>query len=145
MRKMVPDYFALPWEIGRLSVGWREGYCLVRYSASEGFSSKPNFAWRIIERFIESESVSPRVSISVPESISVPDSLGEQAELNRSEVDWQICDIQDGINLLEGEFQPKASSFSRLWGVNIMLAIILCALMLVPIQLAIKKFTWYIK
>ncbi len=145
VRKMVPDYFALPWEIGRLSVGWREGYCLVRYSASEGFSSKPNFAWRIIERFIESESVSPRVSISVPESISVPDSLGEQAELNRSEVDWQICDIQDGINLLEGEFQPKASSFSRLWGVNIMLAIILCALMLGHLQLAIKKFTSDIK
>ena len=141
VRKMVPDYLALPWEVGRLSVGWREGYCLVRYSASEGFSAKPNSAWKIIERFIEGEDVPPRVSISVPENILVPESLSEQAEVNSSEVDWQICDMRDGINLLEGEFKPKDKSFSRLWGVNIILATILCGFMFGYLQLAIKKIT----
>ena len=28
VRKMVPDYFALPWEVGRLSVGRGDGCCL---------------------------------------------------------------------------------------------------------------------
>jgi type II secretion system protein L len=141
VRKMVPDYFALPWEVGRLSVGWREGYCLVRYSASEGFSSKPNSAWKIIERFIESEDVSPRVSISVPAHISVPESLSKISEVNRSEVDWQTCDMRDGINLLEGEFKPIDKPFSRLWGVNITLTTILCALMFFYLQLDVKKIS----
>ena len=141
VRKMVPDYFALPWEVGRLSVGWREGYCLVRYSASEGFSSKPNSAWKIIEHYIESEDVPPRVSISVPAHVSVPESLKKISEVNRSEVDWQTCDMRDGINLLEGEFKPVDKPFSRLWGVNITLATILCALMFGYLQLDVKKIS----
>ena len=141
VRKMVPDYFALPWEVGRLSVGWREGYCLVRYSASEGFSSKPNSAWKIIEHYIESEDVPPRVSISVPAHVSVPESLSKISEVNRSEVDWQTCDMRDGINLLEGEFKPEDKPFSRLWGVNITLATILCALMFGYLQLDVKKIS----
>ena len=49
--------------------------------------------------------------------------------------------MRDGINLLEGEFKPTDKSFSRLWGINITLATMLCALMFGYLQLDVKKIS----
>jgi hypothetical protein len=42
---MVPDYLALPYEAGRINVGWREGTVLVRTGADQGFAASPDIAW----------------------------------------------------------------------------------------------------
>ena len=50
--RMLPDYLALPWDQGRISVGWHAGRCLVRHSASQGFAAQPALAWAMVERLM---------------------------------------------------------------------------------------------
>ena len=41
-QSMLPDYLPLPWEPERISVGWRDGVCLVRYGVAQGFAASPD-------------------------------------------------------------------------------------------------------
>jgi len=68
---MYPDYLALPWEAGRISVGWRDGVCLVRYGALEGFAATPEMSWSMIESLLKEDS-GLKVSLSVPNVDLVP-------------------------------------------------------------------------
>jgi type II secretion system protein L len=104
---MVPDFLALPWEAGRISIGWREGVCLVRYSAEAGFAAKPASAWAMIDNLITAAEITPRLSISIPDSALVPDHLQSMADINDAEIDWQFGDIPRSPNLMAGAFKPQ--------------------------------------
>ena len=110
---MVPDYLALPWEAGRINVGWREGTVLVRSGPDQGFAASPEIAWAMIDRLIQSAEVAPRLSISIPDQSLVPQYLGQTADINDSNIDWEFADIPATPNLLQGDFKPRSSQTSQ--------------------------------
>lgn len=115
-RVMVPDYLALPFEIGRISMVWHEGAFLVRTSPNSGFSAAPELAWLMIRRLIERADIAPRLSISVPEQGLIPDDLLDIADVNAAEVDWQFSAMPLSANLLTGKFKPASAELSsRAW------------------------------
>lgn len=110
---MVPDYLALPWEAGRINVGWREGTVVVRSGPDQGFAASPEIAWAMIDRLIQSAEVAPRLSISIPDQSLVPQYLGQTADINDSNIDWEFADIPATPNLLQGDFKPRSSQTSQ--------------------------------
>lgn len=101
---MYPDYMSLSWEVGRISVGWREdGICLVRYGVIEGFAATPEMAWSMIESMLN-ENSGLRVSLSVPNIELVPQAIVDVADINDAELDWQFSSPPSQCNLLTGEY-----------------------------------------
>ena len=118
--QMTPDYFALPWDEGRISMAWREGDFLVRHSFSEGFSAKPDLAWAMIESLLRNAKIPPRLSISVPDAEIIPQHLRDQAEVNNAFLDWQMIDMGSEVNLLSGDYRPILKGRqANLWQLNI--------------------------
>ncbi len=110
---MVPDFMVLPWEEGRINVGWREGVCLVRNGVNEGFAARPDIAWAMIERLLQRPEIAPRLSISIPDQSMVPDTLLKIADINDAAVDWAFADMPASPNLMTGKFKPVAGKVSR--------------------------------
>ena len=100
---LYPDYMAVPWETGRISVGWRDGVCLVRYGAVEGFAAAPDMAWTMIESMLKEDSAL-KVSLSVPSVELIPQAIVEVADINDAELDWQFSALPSQCNLLTGEY-----------------------------------------
>lgn len=106
---LVPDYFALPYEEGRISMVWREGAFLVRDAAGSGFSAPPALAWSLVRRLSEAAEIAPRLSISVPDETLVPEDLLEDADINAADIDWPLCEFPLSADLLTGEFAASAT------------------------------------
>jgi type II secretion system protein L len=105
---MAPDFMALDWEPGILSVGWREGMLLVRDGINSGFAALPAVGWVMVDSILKSTSVMPRLSISLPDEDMVPEHLRAEANINSSSVDWQFSAFPV-VNLMTAEFKPKAA------------------------------------
>ena len=106
---MAPDFMALTWETGIVSVGWREGMLLVRDGIYSGFAASPNVGWVMLDGILKNSSVMPRLSISLPDEDMVPEHLREAASINSSSIDWQFTSFPS-LNLMSAEFKPKAAS-----------------------------------
>jgi type II secretion system protein L len=106
---MYPDYLTLTWEVGRISVGWRDGVFLVRYGVVEGFAATPDIAWPMIESILKEHS-ELRVSLSVPSVELVPEAIIEVADINDAELDWQFSPLPSQCNLLKGEYGREFSA-----------------------------------
>ena len=106
---MTPDFMALTWETGVVSVGWREGMLLVRDGIYSGFAASPNVGWVMLDGILKNSSVMPRLSISLPDEDMVPEHLREAASINSSSIDWQFTSFPS-LNLMSAEFKPKAAS-----------------------------------
>ncbi|HAZ79903.1 MAG TPA: hypothetical protein DCX08_08215 [Porticoccaceae bacterium] len=115
---MAPDYLALPWEEGILSIGWREGNLLVRQSESVGFAASADVGWVLVDSILSTSDVPLRLSVSIPEADLVPAHLGNAADINQSVVDWKFTSFP-AINLMTADFKPKqkASWWSYWWSV----------------------------
>ena len=111
-QSMYPDYMALPYEEGRISIGWRDGVCLVRTGAVDGFAASPDIAWPMIGTLLQKDETL-RVSISIPESVIVPENIVQFADINDSLVDWQFSQLPSQCNLLANR-QKGAFSLSRI-------------------------------
>lgn len=105
---MAPDFMALTWETGIVSVGWREGMLLVRDGIYSGFAASPNVGWVMLDGILKNSSVMPRLSISLPDEDMVPEHLRETASINSSSIDWQFTSFPS-LNLMSAEFKPKAA------------------------------------
>lgn len=105
---MAPDFMALTWEAGIVSVGWREGMLLVRDGIYSGFAASPNIGWVMLDGILKNSSVMPRLSISLPDEDMVPEHLREAASINSSSIDWQFTSFPS-LNLMSAEFKPKAA------------------------------------
>ena len=139
---MVPDFLALPWEEGRISVGWREGVCLVRYSAEGGFAAKPAIAWAMIDNLVAAAQVPPRLSISIPNSELIPAHLQAKADINAAAIDWQFGDISLSPNLLIGPFKPPLpSKSSSEWLPVVALIVLSVALLFACLQISINHYS----
>lgn len=106
---MAPDFMALTWETGVVSVGWREGMLLVRDGIYSGFAASPKLGWVMLDGILKNSSVMPRLSISLPDEDMVPEHLREAASINSSSIDWQFTSFPS-LNLMSAEFKPKAAS-----------------------------------
>ena len=109
-QSMYPDYMALPYEEGRISIGWRDGVCLVRTGAVDGFAASPDIAWPMIGTLLQKDETL-RVSISIPESVILPENIVQFADINDSLVDWQFSQLPSQCNLLANR-QKGAFSLS---------------------------------
>jgi hypothetical protein len=109
-QSMYPDYMALPYEEGRISIGWRDGVCLARTGAVDGFAASPDIAWSMIGTLLQQDETL-RVSISIPESVIVPENIVQFADINDSLVDWQFSQLPSQCNLLANR-QKGAFSLS---------------------------------
>ena len=105
---MAPDFMALDWEPGILSVGWREGMLLVRDGINSGFAALPAVGWVMVDSILKSTNVVPRLSISLPDEGLIPEHLRTEANINSSSVDWQFSEFPN-VNLMTAEFKPKAA------------------------------------
>tara|TARA_B110000003_G_scaffold241716_1_gene249119 strand:- start:3296 stop:4429 length:1134 start_codon:yes stop_codon:yes gene_type:complete len=105
---MAPDFMALHWEPGILSVGWREGMLLVRDGSHSGFAAAPDVGWVMVDSILKSTNFIPRLSISLPDEGMVPEYLRAAANINSSSVDWQFA-VFPAVNLMSAEFKPKAA------------------------------------
>ena len=105
---MAPDFMALTWEAGIVSVGWREGMLLVRDGIYSGFAASPKLGWVMLDGILKNSSVMPRLSISLPDEDMVPEHLRETASINSSSIDWQFTSFPS-LNLMSAEFKPKAA------------------------------------
>ncbi|MDG2501140.1 MAG: type II secretion system protein GspL [Porticoccaceae bacterium] len=134
---MVPDFLALPWEAGRICIGWREGVCLVRHSAEAGFAAKPASAWAMIDSLIATAEITPRLSISIPDSALVPDHLQAMADINAADIDWQFADMPPVPNLMTGNFKAQQlSSQSSSWKPVVGLVALSLALLFAYLQIS---------
>ena len=134
---MVPDYLALPWEAGRINVGWREGTILVRSGTDQGFAASPDMAWAMIDRLIQGADIEPRLSISIPDQSLVPEHLVQMADINDSIIDWEFADIPAAPNLLQGEFRPRSRHSSQTsWLPIAGLAVLALVLLFAYLQIA---------
>jgi type II secretion system protein L len=116
---MVPDFMALHWEPGIISVGWREGMLLVRQSQNTGFAAEPNVGWTILESLVQDSNQAPRLSLSLPDLNMVPKQLTQDANINSSVIDWHFSYFDPSLNLMTGAFKPapKQTVLSFWWPV----------------------------
>jgi len=134
---MVPDFLALPYESGRITVGWRNGLLLVRSGTDTGFAAKPNLGWALIDSLLAASNISPRLSISLPDETLVPDHLRDLADINAASIDWQFVDMPIGFNLLTGTFKSASSvTYSKGWLPTIGLAALAIGLLVVYLQIS---------
>ena len=127
-QSMVPDYLALPWEPERISIGWRDGVCLVRHGVAQGFAASPDMAWTMVDNLLSQQDIPPRLSISIPQAQLVPEHLREQADINNAGIEWQFADLPRQYNLLTGIFKPSGGTGGTAWLPAVGLAILLLGL-----------------
>lgn len=143
---MTPDFLALPWEAGRISIGWREGVCLVRHSAQGGFAAKPAAAWAMIDSLIAASAIAPRLSISIPDADLVPEHLRAMADINDSVIDWQFGDFPPASNLLTGKFKSQpARTESNTWLPVVGIASITAVLLFAYLQISSNLYSQQIE
>ena len=135
-QSMLPDYLALPWEPGRISIGWRDGVYLVRSGLYQGFAATADIVWAMVDNLIQQQDSSQRLSISVPELDSIPEHLQKLADINHAALEWQFAELPLQANLLTGAFKPKSSSGLASWLPAAGLAILLVVLTVVYMQVA---------
>lgn len=133
-QSMLPDYLALPWEPERISVGWRDGVCLVRYGVSQGFAASPDMAWAMIDNLLDQQDIPSRLSISIPQVEWVPEHLREQADINNAGIEWQFAQLPNQSNLLTGAYKPSTSNGFG-WLPAMGLAVLLLVLSLTYMQI----------
>ena len=143
---MTPDFLALPWEAGRISIGWREGVCLVRHSAQGGFAAKPAAAWAMIDSLIAASDIAPRLSISIPDADLVPEHLRAMADINDSVIDWQFADFPPASNLLVGKFKSQPTrTESNTWMPVVGVAAIAAMLLFAYLQISSNLYSQQIE
>lgn len=135
-QSMLPDYLALPWEPGRISIGWRDGVCVVRSGLYQGFAASPDVAWTMVDILIQQQDSPPRLSVSVPEADLIPQHLRELADINHAALEWQFAELPLQANLLTGAFKPKSSSGLVSWLPALGLGILMIVLSAIYMQVA---------
>ena len=112
VQSMVPDYLALPYEEGRINIGWRDGHCIVRTGVDQGFAASADIAWTMIDNLLATADVIPRLSISVPDLMLIPEHIRQQADINNASIDWTFADMPVAANLFSGQYRAPTRSLS---------------------------------
>lgn len=112
---LLPDFLALPWHSGLISIARQEEQILVRYGELQGFAAPAELAWLMLRK-LDADSVSPRgLAVCLPETDLLVD-LQARVEVRHGEPDWQQAAVLPSANLLQGEFSLQQSAgMARAW------------------------------
>ena len=133
---MYPDYMALPYEEGKVSIGWREGMCLVRYGALDGFAASLDIACSMLDTLLQDDKTL-KFSISVPETVSLPKHIIEVGDVNDFKLDWQYSQLPSQCDLLKGEHKQAISSNAfKFWLPASLMALMSTLLSVIYLQIA---------
>lgn len=132
---LVPDFFALPWQSGIISIAQRAEQILVRYSEYEGFSAYPEVAWHMLDNLLQASTGQTKLSVSLAEA-ELPLRFQDRVEFSNQNVDWHNAAFPARANLLQGEFSRATNSFSyKPWLSTAALLILAIALSLFALNL----------
>lgn len=108
---LLPDYLALPWEEGGLSLLIDGDRWLVRCGAVEGYAGDSAFVEAVLTAQLASR---PNAPISYIGSKALMPGLAEGRGRHLADsLDWSFCDCPLEFNLLRGEYR-QANSFKSL-------------------------------
>ncbi len=107
--QLVPDYMALPWSSGSISIAKQSENILVRYGEIEGFAAKPGLAWHMVKALLQDEEQELTLSICIPQS-ELPEQLQNTTDIVNSDLDWQTPIYPKNVNLLTGEFAQATTA-----------------------------------
>lgn len=111
--KLIPDYLALPWTLGALSIGKKSEHILVRYGEFEGFAAPPNLAWHMLSDLLKHSENPLRLSLTMPE-LELPEQFKSSdeysVETKHEVIDWQASSLPDNANLLSGPYAIASGS-----------------------------------
>ncbi|MDC0598262.1 type II secretion system protein GspL [Gammaproteobacteria bacterium] len=111
---LLPDFMALPWQAGSISVGQHEDSIIVRSDQYSGFAADPLIAWDLIARLVEA-SPELRLSLAMPVE-QVPDSLQALSAAKTPTINWLTPRPEPAANLLVAEFrQLNKNKKPQLW------------------------------
>lgn len=109
--QLIPDFMALPWHSGIVSIGKSDEYVLIRTGELEGFSVPAELAWHMLADVLDRSDKPLRLSLSLPLD-ELPEELKDKVEIQHQEVDWQNASVPKNANLLIDEFALAPSSNS---------------------------------
>ena len=107
--QFIPDYMALPWHSGLVSIGKSGEHVLARYGEHEGFSVQAELAWHMLADVLHKSDSPLSLSISMPID-ELPEELKAKVEIKHQEIDWQNASFPGNANLLKGQFALAPSS-----------------------------------
>lgn len=104
---MLPDYLALPWEEGGISLLVEADRWIVRCGKAEGYAGDEAFVTSILAGQVAGR---PEVSVSfIGPKTAMPSFIEGQGRQLAESLDWSFCDYPLEFNLVRGEFRPTAS------------------------------------
>lgn len=124
---MVPDFLALPWQPGTVSLALRqpreaghEPVVVVRHGQWQGFAAPPGVIEGLLAAVASGDPSPGRVFYMPPDQI--PAALAQEGEDCRGEVSWHQP-LPREANLLQGEYEPKPANgpLSTWWPVAALL------------------------
>lgn len=114
-----PDFLALPWTEGQLTLGMRLGdeHLLVRSGRYQGFAALPALAVPMIKKLL-GDDTGLALRVMMPED-ELPQQLRALVSASEGRVDWnkghgQVDPVVPDANLLTGEFaqKPQGAGFA---------------------------------
>jgi general secretion pathway protein L len=110
---VLPDYLALPWEEGGLSLLVEGERWIVRCGATEGYAGNETFVAALLGSQVASQPDAP-ISYLGPKE-RMPGFVEGRGRHLADALDWSFCDYPQELNLLRGEYR-QAGSFKSLVG-----------------------------
>ncbi len=138
--QLLPDFLALSWRPGLISVGKRQDKILIRFGEVEGFAASADVAWFMLERLLQNAEFSDKeanLSLSMPEE-ELPEKYHGKIANRFAAINWQRDDLNSAANLLVNNFaKPLELSLSKAWLSTV--ALLFVTLLLAFISLSINN------
>tara|TARA_R110000824_G_scaffold315042_1_gene502075 strand:- start:90327 stop:91325 length:999 start_codon:yes stop_codon:yes gene_type:complete len=132
---LIPDFFALPWQAGTISIGHRADQILVRYGEFDGYSAAPEYAWHMLDNLLKNSNAQTKLSLSLA-SEDLPQRFQDRVAISNQNMDWNNAGYPMNADLLQGEFSLTTGSGSYLpWLSTAALLVLSIALGLLTLNL----------
>lgn len=136
---LVPDFMALPWHPGQISIARHGEQILIRHGQFKGFAALPDFAWFMLRRLLQQSEATLLLDPGFPQQ-ELPSALQSRVQGRLAALDWQRAAVPAGVNLLCGEFRlQKQKPESRAWLATAALLLLTLGLTFVSLDLQNKR------
>ncbi len=135
---LVPDFMALPWQPGQISIASHGEQVLIRHGQFKGFAVPPDFAWFMLRRLLQQSEAALLLDPGFPQQ-ELPQALQSRVQGRLTALDWQKAPVPAGVNLLCGEFRlQKRTPETRAWLASAALLLLTLGLAFVSLDLQNK-------
>lgn len=138
LRKIAPDYLALPLEDGYWTMSIVGDRMLVRTGQMTGFAAEVGVGWQLLElELAKSEDV--KITGLVESIDSVPESWQSRIHLQEGAVQWAFTDLPES-HLLTGDYRPKRAAELKPWLPAI--STVAFAVVLMLTYMVVQSYKW---